>query len=284
MQTGQDPKWGEPGPTHDPEILANFVARPTDVLITTTPKAGTTWLSQILHQLRTGGDADYFSIEQVVPWLELPRPDISLAERLAGYEAIPDPRIFKTHCTYEQTPGVDTARIILSSRDPRDCFVSYYHHSMDMTRETRQRIGLKQYRDLDEVFEDWLRQAPWYRNIQGWWPHYNDGNLLWLRYEDMKRDLPGSIDRINDFLGWDVNAVQRQTAIEYSSFEWMKQHAEKFTRQLSSNVPVFKAGGFIRKGEVGNFKNELTPEQERRIIMKACEWLTPDCLEFLEIG
>lgn len=278
-----DPKWGTPGPTHDPVILANFTARPTDVLITTATKAGTTWMQQILHQLKSGGDRDFFSIDAVVPWLELPRPGRTVDEVLAGYEAMADPRLFKTHCTYEQTPGVDTARIILSSRDPRDCCVSFYHHVMDMTDAARSKAGLKQYTHFDELFEDWLTQAFWYRNVAGWWPQRERDNLLWLRFEDMKQDLPGSIDRIIDFLGWTITATQRTAAIEHSSFDWMKQHADKFTRQLASDEPVFRPGGFIRKGAVGDHKTQLSEHQQERILAKARELLTQDCLEYLDL-
>ena len=284
MITTPEPKWGSPGPTHDPAILANFVARPSDVLITTTTKAGTTWMQQILHQLRSGGDPDFFSIDDVVPWLELPRPGKSVAQVLSGYDAIANPRIFKTHCTFEQTPGVDTARIMLSSRDPRDCCVSYWHHVRDMNDRVRNKVGLKQYSDFESFFEDWLTFGSWYRNVGGWWPERNRHNLLWLRYEDMKHDLPGAIDSIIDFLGWEVDHAGREAAVEYSSFDWMKSNAEKFTRQLSSNVPVFKPGTFIRKGAIGGYKERLTKAQEERILAKAGETLPGDCLDYLQIG
>lgn len=278
-----DASWGEPGPTHDPVILANFKARPTDVLITTAPKAGTTWMQQILHQLRSGGDTEFVSIDAVVPWLELPRRGKTAAAILAAYEAITDPRVFKTHCTYQQTPGTDIASIILSSRDPRDCCISYYHHVMDMTDAARQQVGTDRHKNFDEVFEAWLEFAGWYRNIQSWWPHFNDPNVLWLRYEDMKMDLPGSMDRILEFLGWDISAEQRERAIEYSSFDWMRAHADKFTRQLDMDEPTFRPGGLIRKGRVGDHKAMLSPGQERRILDKAHDMLEPDCLEFLGI-
>ncbi len=72
-----DPRWGVSHPMHDPYVLANFQPRSIDVLITTPPKAGTTWMQQILHQLRTGGDDSFLSIDDVVPWLEIMRKDKS---------------------------------------------------------------------------------------------------------------------------------------------------------------------------------------------------------------
>lgn len=284
QNTKLDPRWGESTPTHDPRILANFKPRASDVLITTAPKAGTTWMQQILHQLRTGGDADFDSIDAVVPWLELQREGMSLHDIISRFENIHDPRIFKTHCTYEQTPGSETVKIIMSSRDPRDCCVSFYHHVMDMTEDARKRVGFDQYHTLDDVFEAWLQYAAWYRNIQSWWPHFHDDNVLWLRYEDMKRSAENSIDQIITLLGWDITPDQRSKVLEYSSFEWMKTHSEKFTRQGGSAKPSFKPGGFIRKGRVGDHKTKLSTEQERRILEKARQWLEPECLEFLGLS
>jgi hypothetical protein len=49
----------------------SYQPRPTDVVITTTPKAGTTWMQQICHQLRSNGDMTFDEISSVVPWIEL---------------------------------------------------------------------------------------------------------------------------------------------------------------------------------------------------------------------
>ncbi|NOZ10340.1 MAG: sulfotransferase domain-containing protein [Gammaproteobacteria bacterium] len=268
---------------HDPWVLANFKPRPLDVLITTAPKAGTTWMQQILHQLRSGGDPDFESIDVVVPWLECPRGGKSWQDVLSDYEAIADPRVFKTHCTYLQTPGVDTARLILSSRDPRDCCVSFYHHILDMTDEARRRAGIKCPDSFDAYLESWLEFGAWYRNVQSWWSHRKDDNLLWLRYEDMKVDLEGSTDQILQFLGWDLSVKARERALEYCSFGWMKANADRFTRQ-GGDKPMFKPGGFIRKGTVGDHKNLLTKEHEKKVLDKAHEMLERECLEFLGIA
>jgi hypothetical protein len=100
--------------------LVAFRPRPTDVLIVTTPKAGTTWMQQIVHQLRTGGDDDFDEISRVVPWLELSH-DIGMdidAEQRGGFRA------FKTHACVEHAP--QGARTIVVVRDYVDVCASFY--------------------------------------------------------------------------------------------------------------------------------------------------------------
>ena len=281
--TPLDPRWGKPDPTHDPWLLAHFRPRAADILITTAPKAGTTWMQNILHQLRTAGDPSFDSIDRVVPWLELPREGLDHRAVLDGYEAIESPRIFKTHCTYEQTPGTDTVRLILSSRDPRDCMVSFYHHVMDMTDAARAQGQFADLKSFDDVFERWMSFGAWFRNINSWWPHYHDDNVLWLRYEDMKHDIDPCVDRILQFLGWQITATQRDAVNEYISFDWMKAHTDKFTVSHRGE-PLFKPGGFIRKGQVGDHKQQLSKAQEQQILNRANELLADDCLDFLGLA
>ena len=275
-----DPRWGTRDPTHDPYLLAHFTPRADDVLITTAPKAGTTWMQNILHQLRTGGDSEFKSIGQVVPWLELPRNHLSHEQVLAQYEAMPSPRLFKTHCTYEQTPGIDTLKIIMSSRDPRDCMVSFYHHVMDMTDEARAYAGFDSLNNFDDVFDKWMEFGAWYRNVKSWWPHKDNKNVLWFRYEDMKADINPILDQILAFLGWQLTEAQRKHVNEYISFKWMKTHSNKFIEDANGK-PAFKPGGFIRKGKVGDHKTQLSADQEHAILKKAHEELETDCISFL---
>ncbi len=279
-----DSRWGKADSTHDPNLLANFKPRPSDILITTAPKAGTTWMQQILHQLRSGGDSNFDSIDEVVPWLELPRDGKSCSQVLEEFDQLIEPRIFKTHCTYQQTPGgVECAKIILSSRDPRDCCVSFYHHLLDFTDEARSRMGIPLPNSFDEYVNDWLNNGVWYRNIKSWWPYHDHPNLLWLRYEDMKNEFEASINQILNFLQWQLSAVQRERVLEYCSFAWMKQNVSKFAMQMN-NKPVFKPGGFIRKGLIGDHKHLMTHEQEEKILAKTKVELPREALNYLEIS
>ncbi|MDH5300079.1 MAG: sulfotransferase domain-containing protein [Gammaproteobacteria bacterium] len=282
MNTTIDPKWGQPDPTHDPYTLANFQPRATDVLITTGPKAGTTWMQQILHQLRTGGDDTFSNIDDVVPWLEFPRPELTQAQRQQQLEQMSNPRLFKTHCTYEQTPGADIARIILTFRDPRDCCVSFYHHLRDMTDEAREAHNIPVPSSLEQHVEKWLGFGSWYRNVSSWWPHRNQDNVLLLRYEDLLTDFSANIEKILHFLDWELTDAQKQRATEFASFAWMKQNASRFM-MLRQGKPAFKPYGFIRKGQSGDGKAHLTPEMEQAILQKAYDSLSDDCLAFLHL-
>jgi hypothetical protein len=236
-----DPRWGKLSATHDPRLLASFQPRPTDVLIATPPKAGTTWMQQILYQLKSKGDANFGSIFDVVPWLEFPRPNKSIQEVINEYNLMEDPRIFKTHCTFEQCPIGNGCKVILSWRDPRDCATSFFYHLQDTLPEAR--LTYKDLTTFDEFFEKWISFGAWFNNVKSWWPHRNDPNFLWFRYEDMIEDLEGTIDRILAFLGWEISEDEKKWAIKHSSFQWMKENAIKFQKMSSGEKPRFKKEG-----------------------------------------
>lgn len=282
--TSLDPKWGQPDGTHDPWVLAHFQALETDVLITTAPKAGTTWMQQILYQMRSGGDTDFDNIDTVVPWLELPRKDKSWRQVLDDYDSLPRPRLFKTHCTAEQTPGIGTASIILTVRDPRDCCVSFYHHLMNMTDSARDMAGHQRPASFTAHVDNWLESAAWFRNVKSWWPYRDHEKVLLLRYKDLKRDLGEVVDQIAAFLDWELNPEQKANVLKYSSFDWMKAHDEKFSGQTESGEASFKPGRFIRQGKVGAYKELITPALEKKILGRAHAELEPECLRFLGIG
>ena len=276
-------KWGQADATHDPWLLANFQPLESDVLITTAPKAGTTWMQQILYQMRSGGDPDFENIGAVVPWLECPREGKSWQQVLDEYDALPRPRLFKTHCTAEQTPGIGTASIILTVRDPRDCCVSFYYHIVNMTDAARETLGHSCPQSFASHVDNWLENGAWFRNVKGWWPYRNHEKVLLLRYQDLKHDLAAGIERIADFLGWSLTPAQKAAALTFSSFDWMKAHDEKFSRQISSKQPTFKPGQFIRQGRVGSYRELITPELERKILDRVVAELEPECRRFLGV-
>jgi multisubunit Na+/H+ antiporter MnhC subunit len=70
-----------------------MVPRKSDVFVVTYPKCGTTWMTQLVHMLRTNGDMDFGEITEVVPWDILAYDcgqDLSVSQ-------VAEPRAFKSH-------------------------------------------------------------------------------------------------------------------------------------------------------------------------------------------
>ena len=99
--------------------------RPTDVFISTYPKCGTTWMTQIVHMLRSKGDMNFGEITEVIPW------DILAHECGQDLDAdhVANPRCFKSHEPWETIPK--GARYIYVARHPLDAFVSFFHFLPD---------------------------------------------------------------------------------------------------------------------------------------------------------
>ncbi|XP_027540856.1 bile salt sulfotransferase-like isoform X2 [Neopelma chrysocephalum] len=118
-----------PGHLHTQESLrfaAAFAFRPTDVLIATYPKSGTTWMQEILTLMFSLGDArpaKTIPNWERAPWLE----QIYCREALRDTET---PRLLTTHMpAHVLAPALQRskAKVIYVARNPKDVAVSFYH-------------------------------------------------------------------------------------------------------------------------------------------------------------
>ncbi|CAD7704407.1 unnamed protein product, partial [Ostreobium quekettii] len=176
-----------------------FKPRTDDVFIVTCAKAGTTWMQQIVHGLRTGGSMDFDEISLVIPHIELAHD--------AGYtdldaEQVALPRVYKTHFWYDHTPK--GARYIYVVRDPKDMSLSFFHFMQSWFFEPGE-VSLLEF--LEEFVlargkpVSVMQNASFWDNIASWWPHRLDPNVLWLHYEDLKQDLPACVKLVAEFIG-----------------------------------------------------------------------------------
>jgi len=112
--------WGRMGAPDDVALsIQSFRPRPTDIIISPFSKCGTTWLQQIFHCLRTGGDMDFDDISRVTPWIEMARAlgiDLNSPQKA-------QPRGSRATGLGRHPKG---ARYMVCLRDPKDAFVSLY--------------------------------------------------------------------------------------------------------------------------------------------------------------
>lgn len=219
-----------------------FGEREDDIYIVTHPKSGTSWLQMILYQLTTDGSMNFGHIYEVSPWLSwCARTDTSPAQ-------VPSPRILKTHDSYEEASTIRKGRFIYVVRDGMDVMFSLYHHSKDYYNP---KVSFK------EVFESRIKD--WFSHVSSWLKNKSSLPVLYLRYEDMLRDLETEIDRIIPFCNLQPDQATIRRTLKRSRFTYMKRHQKKFGEPQGHSKVLDK---FIRKGIAGDGRKSATEKQE----------------------
>jgi len=219
------------------------------VIIAGYMKTGTTWLQQILHQIRTKGDETFEDIYDVTWYL----PDYfhKLDIDLSRDQPSGGGRIFKSHAHYENIPKVDKqTRFIVIVRDPYDTEWSmikflwrYFGADRDMTAEEYEMfIESMKYRGPNEDYAGWFLS---------WWPHRHDPNVLWIHYEDLHQNLSACLDKIAEFyVHRKLDAETKKRILHLSSFDYMESNKNKFTAdqqlQLMAQAAKLDDQGKIR--------------------------------------
>ncbi|RKH68750.1 sulfotransferase domain-containing protein [Corallococcus llansteffanensis] len=227
--------------------------RPTDIYISTFPKAGTTWMQQIVYQLLTRGRGEYEHILQVAPFVDM----LALmpnGERLL--DGLAEPRILKTHLRYGALRPPRNSRIIYVTRAAADSILSRFHHNCLMHGSQL---------DFDGFFREQVGNNEWAKHLASWWPHRNDPNVLHIRYADLIADRETCLRRIGAFLGIPVADEDLPLLMEKTGFEHMKQNDFRFDPRLTIYEPLAPGRGFVFKGGVGRGKQALKPEQQARL-------------------
>jgi len=254
-----------------------YEPRPDDVIIAGYMKTGTTWLQQILHQIRTGGDESLSDIYDVTWYLPdyFHKLDLDLSRDQPGNAG----RIFKCHAKYENIPKVDgKTRFVVIVRDPYDAEWSmikflwrYFGADRDMSAEEYHMfVESMKFRGPNEDYAGWFLS---------WWPHRQDPNVLWVHYEDLHKNLPASIDRIAQFyIGKPLDAKTRDRVASFCTFEYMSANKHKFTAdqqlqlmaqaaKLDDQQKIKSLCGLVRTdgGRVGQGSQALYEETKRTI-------------------
>ncbi len=53
-----------------------------------------------------------------------------IADSFSYAQQLPSPRLIKTHLPFQMLPPrlLDTCKVVVAARNPKDCCVSFYHH------------------------------------------------------------------------------------------------------------------------------------------------------------
>ncbi|TMP24608.1 hypothetical protein CWB99_21590 [Pseudoalteromonas rubra] len=238
--------------------VKKFEPDPSDIIIATYPKSGTTWMQAILHQLTTDGNLD--NIEHIMrfsPYLE---------EELDRVEKMGPGRIIKTHLTPEKMTIMPNTKYIYVQRDGLDSAIAYFEHH---------KLVSKYQGSFDDFFKKYINgdvpYGSWFEHVLKWSELKDHDNCLFIDFEDLKKNPRQEIEKIANFLGLSLSENELARVLERSSFEYMKRHEDKFCAVKYFVSQRFGTGSFINKGVVG--RGKLISDKQKEQFLKEAKKL-----------
>jgi len=262
------------------ELQDKLVLRDSDIIIASYPKCGTTWMQQILLTLLFEGDKSKVPRPMAqAPWIEavasfkrLNAPPNHMGrhmtvDELAAWDGSTEfapaspRRVFKTHLNVELLPwkgglkGLGKAKVVLVTRNPKDACVSLFHHARD-SQPLNYRGDFQHF--TSELFLKgnvisgcfWAFHSGWEEAAE------STSGVIWVSYEELKRDPAGAIRRLAKFLEIPMTEETLSKTIAGSSFSAMKQSfAEADAKMEAAGVKTKR--GHLRKGEMGSWRNDI---------------------------
>ncbi|KAI4883924.1 hypothetical protein NFI96_029746 [Prochilodus magdalenae] len=256
--------------------ISAFHPDPSDLLIATYPKAGTTWTQEIVDLLLHNGDAEACkrapTVERI-PFLEIQAPP-PIPSGLELLNSMKPPRVIKTHLPTQLVPKgfwENKCKVIYVARNAKDNVVSYYH--FDRMNLTQPEPGpWEEY--VHKFMRGKLGWGSWYEHVKGYWRERERRNILYLFFEDMKETHPScfvpqlknprrEIERIMRYLDLSVTDDVIDKIVQLTSFKVMKDNPMANYTFIPKIVFDHSISAFMRKGEVGDWTNHFTPAQSQ---------------------
>ncbi|XP_071445167.1 luciferin sulfotransferase-like [Hetaerina americana] len=248
-----------------------------DVWVASYPKTGTTWTQEMVWCICNDMDLERAKstlIRLRFPFMDFsfmtnfrgdPNEDVKTPENefmknsVAFLSTLESPRFIKTHLPWDLLPEQlksKKPKIVYIARNPKDSCVSYFHHC-------RLLEGYKgSFADFVHLFlEDSVSYSPFWDHVYSYWEHRDDSNVLFLTYEEMKKDLPSVIRRVSKFMGKEqLNEEDLKVLCDHLSFKSMKSNNAVNYEHIVKPKRNSADQHFMRKGEVDSWKEEMSPE------------------------
>jgi hypothetical protein len=244
--------------------------RDSAIVVVSFPKSGRTWMRALLSYLLQ----DALGLQT----------DKLLGNRNYNKLDARAPVVFFTHDNYPRRVYGDARlnalygarKVVLLVRDPRDVEVSTFFHVSHRLDPVKKKVYELEASGREEDCYDFLMERfAGERNALSFLNQWAgiaaaQGNVVVVRYEDLKADTEGELRRVCDFIGFEAGDASLRAAAERASFSSMKsgEREGSFSHQDSrfgnrgrDSDDAFK----VRRGKVGGYRDYMTPDQAEEI-------------------
>ena len=224
----------------NPELSGLFpITRtaPQDIFVVGYPKSGNTWYQCLIAGVVYGCNPE-LTPDAVVQELV---PDVHGKK---FYHRFGERAFFKSH----RLPLPEYRQVIYLLRDGRDAMVSYYHHLNALNADPVDFKAL--------IGGHGLFPGKWQTHVEAWLSNPFGARLMVVRYEDLKTNCVGELRRLCEFLEMDRDSSWLALLAEAARFQKMQRR--EITQGWANPWPKDKL--FVRRGDVGSYRDEMPPE------------------------
>ncbi|WOG93219.1 hypothetical protein DCAR_0312500 [Daucus carota subsp. sativus] len=254
------------------KLLKDFKPLPTDVILASFPKTGTTWLKSLLFAITQRSSKALLNStnpHDLVPTLELQvySANPTQADMLTSCDA--NPRIFSTHVPYQilskSAIHSSECRIVYVTRNPKDTLISLWHFVGKSQMSQIKPWPIEE--AVDRFCDGVVPYGPYYDHVSQFRKESLERpqRVYFVSYEELKIDTKNQVKSLAEFLGCPFEKEEEaEEIVKMCDIQTLKQHEIN----KSSDLPDWfelPYNSFFRQGEVGDYKNHLSSGMIQRI-------------------
>lgn len=221
-------KWCVPSKfEHFAERIQNFKIRPDDVWLVGYLKSGTTWVQNIIWQLKNNLDYSASTLEYTHNLIERSVYHSATFDQFDHYDSMPSPRLFKSHLPVYLLPKelwTVRPKIIYTARNPKDIAVSLSHFANALYESTVSKEVI-----FDAFLSELIHLSPVHSHVLSFWELRNLDHVLFLKYEDLLTDQFNGVKQISKFLECSYSDKDLTNLVDHLSFNKMKDRVSMTT-------------------------------------------------------
>ena len=294
----------------DSQRWDGFEFRDDDIVISTPPKCGTTWMQMLCALLIFQTPDLPGRLTEFSPWLDIQtevRDDV-----LATLEAQQHRRFIKTHTPLDGIPFDERVTYISVGRDPRDVAVSWDNHfqNMNLSVFLQARAAAVGIDDIEEVMPDgppipaadprdrfwqWIDDeaasvggltglAGTLQHLSTFWAARREPNVALFHYADLQADLEGEFRALAAVLGIEVPEDKVPALVAAARFDSMRSRASELAPQVKVEGFWNDDYRFFHVGESGQWQQFMGPEDTERYENRLRQLASPDLIAWVHAG